>query len=90
MTTKLTKLKLENIGGFKDFELNFHENLTVLIGRNGTGKTTILKSIALLFEMALETLLEFVNNPYSNQENRQAKKLAEAKDLIEELQTEIG
>ncbi len=71
MTTKLTKLKLENIGGFKDFELNFHENLTVLIGRNGTGKTTILRSIALLFEMALETLLEFVNNPSSNQENRQ-------------------
>ncbi|TGN99816.1 hypothetical protein PN36_33265 [Candidatus Thiomargarita nelsonii] len=66
MTTKLTKLKLENIGGFKEFELNFHEKLTVLIGKNGTGKTTILKSIALLFDMALDTLLEFVKNPSSD------------------------
>ena len=69
MTTKLIKLKLDNIGGFKDFELNFHEKLTVLIGRNGSGKTTILRSIALLFDMVLDTLLEFVNSPYSNQEN---------------------
>jgi predicted ATP-binding protein involved in virulence len=65
MTTKLTKLKLENIGGFKEFDLNFHEKLTVLIGKNGTGKTTILRSIALLFDMALDTLLEFVNKPSS-------------------------
>jgi predicted ATP-binding protein involved in virulence len=69
MATKLTKLKLDNIGGFKEFELNFHENLTVLIGRNGSGKTSILRSIALLFDMALDTLLESVNNPYLNKEN---------------------
>jgi predicted ATP-binding protein involved in virulence len=71
MTTKLTKLQLKNIGGFKNVELNFHENLTVFMGRNGTGKTTILRSIALLFDMALETLLEHVNDPYSNKENRE-------------------
>ncbi len=59
MTTKLIKLRLENIGGFHNFELNFHEKLTVLIGKNGAGKTTILRSIALLFDMALDTLLEF-------------------------------
>jgi len=69
MTTKLIKLKLDNIAGFKEFELDFHENLTVLIGRNGSGKTTLLRSIALLFDMALDTLLEFVNNPFLNKEN---------------------
>jgi len=62
MTTKLTKLKLKNIGGFQDFELNFHENLTVLIGKNGAGKTTILKSIALLFDLVLDTFVNFSKN----------------------------
>ena len=57
MTTKLTQLKLNNIGGFKSFELNFHESLTVLIGKNGLGKTTLLRSIAILFDKALEAAI---------------------------------
>ncbi len=56
MTTKLTKLKLHNIGGFKDFELNFHDKLTVLIGENGTGKTTILSNIALILNFLFDHL----------------------------------
>ncbi len=62
MTTKLTQLKLNNIGCFKSFELNFHEKLTVLIGKNGLGKTTILKSIAILFDRALEVAITQFNN----------------------------
>ncbi len=65
MTTKLTKLKLNNIGGFQDFELNFHENLTVLIGKNGAGKTTVLKSIALLFDLVLDALVQASKNNIS-------------------------
>jgi predicted ATP-binding protein involved in virulence len=86
MTTKLTKLKLDNVGGFKDFELNFHENLTILIGKNGAGKTTILRSIAFLFDMALDTLVEFLNNPHFNKENfvRQKALKHEARVLLPE------
>jgi predicted ATP-binding protein involved in virulence len=62
MNTKLTQLKLNNIGGFESFELNFHEKLTVLIGKNGLGKTTILKSIAILFDRALEVAITQFNN----------------------------
>jgi len=62
MKTKLTQLKLNNIGCFKSFELNFHEKLTVLIGKNGLGKTTILKSIAILFDRALEVAITQFNN----------------------------
>jgi predicted ATP-binding protein involved in virulence len=58
MNTKLTKLKLNNVGGFKDFEINFHKRLTVLIGKNGSGKTTILSSIAAMFDLTLEALLK--------------------------------
>jgi len=53
----------------KNFELNFHENLTVLIGKNGTGKTTILRSMAFLFDIVLDMLLEYVNDPYKNEED---------------------
>ncbi|MDM8565461.1 AAA family ATPase [Candidatus Halobeggiatoa sp. HSG11] len=64
MTTKITKLKLDNVGGFKDFELDFHDKLTVLIGNNGSGKTTILSSIALLLDLGLGINLE--KNPNNN------------------------
>ncbi len=58
MTTKITKLKLDNVGGFKNFELELHDKLTVLIGNNGSGKTTILSSIAFLFDVTVGFSLE--------------------------------
>ncbi len=44
---RLTKLRLENIGIYKDLTVNFDDKLTVLIGVNGAGKTTILKALSL-------------------------------------------
>jgi len=44
---KLKKLHLTNFRGFEKFETQFHENTTVIIGRNGAGKTSILDAIAL-------------------------------------------
>lgn len=44
---KLSKLVLENIGHFDNLEITFDNEITCLIGENGTGKSTILKSIAL-------------------------------------------
>jgi predicted ATPase len=41
----ITKLKLENIGQFENLELDFKDRVTVLVGTNSIGKTTILKSI---------------------------------------------
>ncbi len=43
----LKKLSIENIGIFSQLEIDFSERLTVLIGENGIGKTTILRAIAL-------------------------------------------
>lgn len=43
----ITKLFLENIGHFKKLELNLEDKNCCLIGLNGTGKTTILRAIAL-------------------------------------------
>lgn len=44
---KFSKLHLHNIGHFKNLEIAFDEHITCLVGENGTGKSTILKSLAL-------------------------------------------
>lgn len=44
---RLYKLKLVNIGHFSNLEIDFNEDLTCLIGENGTGKSTILRALAL-------------------------------------------
>ena len=42
----IKKLQLENIGRFKQLDIDFAPNVTVFIADNGGGKTTILKSLA--------------------------------------------
>jgi len=44
---RLLELRLENIGIYEDLTINFNDKLTVLIGVNGAGKTTILKAVSL-------------------------------------------
>lgn len=44
---KYERLKLINIGIYEDLEIEFNHDLTVLIGLNGAGKTTILKALVL-------------------------------------------
>ncbi len=43
---RLEKLKLENFRGFENLELDFHPEVTVLVGINGSGKTSILDAVA--------------------------------------------
>ncbi len=43
---QLKTLKLRNFRRFEELEIAFHEKLTVLIGINGTGKSTILDAAA--------------------------------------------
>src|SRR5262249_35065297 len=39
--------KLEDFRGFSTLDLEFHPRLTVLVGKNGSGKTTVLDAIAM-------------------------------------------
>lgn len=41
----LCKLKLENFKRYKTFELDFDEGLVGIIGKNGSGKSTIFEAI---------------------------------------------
>ncbi len=44
---RIEKLELENIGHFAKVKILFNDQINCLIGENGTGKSTILRSIAL-------------------------------------------
>ena len=46
---KINKLYLDNYRCFKDFTIDFHVQLTVLVATNGKGKTAILDAIAVAF-----------------------------------------
>ena len=43
---KLKKLTLENFRGFKHFECEFQPGINVLVGLNGSGKTSRLEAIS--------------------------------------------
>ena len=42
---KLRKLRLQNFRGFEDKTFEFSDQFNVLIGDNGTGKTSILMAL---------------------------------------------
>ncbi|MBE8127385.1 N-6 DNA methylase [Photobacterium damselae] len=45
-TIKVSQVKLTNFRGYTDFTIPIHESLTVLVGENGAGKTSILEAIS--------------------------------------------
>lgn len=42
---KLKKIKIQNFRCFKNYEIDFRAGVTVLIGKNGVGKTSLLNAI---------------------------------------------
>jgi predicted ATP-binding protein involved in virulence len=53
---RIQSLKLENFRGFNNLELNFHEDLNVIIGENGAGKSSILDALAVLLSLFIAEL----------------------------------
>ncbi len=47
--TQLKKIKVNHFRGLKNIEINLGDRLTVICGKNGTSKSTILGMIALNF-----------------------------------------
>jgi predicted ATP-binding protein involved in virulence len=44
---KIKEIRLENFRRFSDFAIGFDENVTVLVARNGAGKSSVLDAIAI-------------------------------------------
>jgi len=64
LISKLTikKITLQNIGCFNDLHIEFNDRITCIIGENGTGKTTLMRSIALAISGTDETDLIDTDN----------------------------
>jgi predicted ATP-binding protein involved in virulence len=52
---RLTRVKLRNIGGFETLDMPLDERLTVLVGVNGSGKSTVLAAIAQTLRATLDS-----------------------------------
>lgn len=46
---KIKEIELKNIGCIRHLHIDFNENMNVLCGPNGVGKTTIIESVASMF-----------------------------------------
>lgn len=58
----LEKIQLNDFRKFRSIELNFDQNLTVLIGSNGVGKSTIIESITKIISWIGNGLLKEGDN----------------------------
>jgi len=58
----LQNLTLKNFRCFESIDIPFHKNLSVIVGTNGAGKTTILEGAAI----ALGTLFVALDGPKVN------------------------
>lgn len=59
-------LCVKGLNGNQDFNLNFHKDINILTGRNGAGKTTILKLIWYLISGNIERALEEIDFEYAS------------------------
>lgn len=50
---KLGSLSLANCGGFEQLDINFEPDVTLIAGVNGVGKSTVLRSLAVLLSRAI-------------------------------------
>lgn len=62
---KLKKLTLANFRGFDQIDLDFEDDLTVIAGVNGVGKTGVLKALAALLSHALPRFCACPEKPQS-------------------------
>lgn len=59
---KLKKLELHNFRCFEDTEIEFNDNLNVIVGANGAGKTTILEAAVIAVGTILYSI-DGITNP---------------------------
>jgi predicted ATP-binding protein involved in virulence len=50
---KLERLSLANCGGFEQIDINFEKDVTLIAGVNGVGKSTLLRTLAILLSRAM-------------------------------------
>ncbi|MBW3164596.1 AAA family ATPase [Ferrimonas balearica] len=67
---KIKQLNLTNFRRFEDFSIDFEENVTVLVARNGAGKSSVLDGIALCLGSFLTRLPKAKGIAFKNSDFR--------------------
>jgi len=93
---KLKSFKAKNVFGYMNFDINFNDDLTLLYGINGSGKTTALKLIQAILTPSFkdfhaikfdELKLSFIDN---NKEDSKTIRIEIKKDSLIELKIFIS
>lgn len=56
LSMKITRVEFENLFGFFNYSIDFHDTVTIIHGPNGCGKTTMLKIIDAVFNKKIEVI----------------------------------
>jgi predicted ATP-binding protein involved in virulence len=77
---KLKSVTLENFRLFEKLEMDFHPQVTVLIGENGAGKTALVEGIAKMLT-PLPKLIEKIQNLTQEEKDTTRKNIFKKKDI---------
>ena len=69
---KFKNLTLQNFRGIRNLDLTFHDRLTVLLGSNGSGKTSVLDAIAIGLSHWQAKYFTFDGSQHPSKESRYA------------------
>ena len=70
-TTKLKKIKINRFRGLKGVTIEFGDRITLICGKNGTSKSTILGIIAQIFSFSTD----YTENPMNKNNLKKYKTL---------------
>ncbi len=56
---KINSMDIKNYRNFSELHVDFDPRLTVFVGANGSGKTTILDALAIFLEMIADSYLRY-------------------------------
>ena len=73
-----TKLKLNNFKSYKNQTINFDEGISVIVGENGAGKSTILEAIS--FALFKQHTAKKIDDLVKNNSNEMSVELTRSEE----------